>query len=126
MNLKKIKQHPVTGYETLKHVSSFEKNGVLDMVLYHHERYDGKGYPTGLKGDQIPQAARIMAVADSFDAMTSRRVYRQQNSLEYAVKEIRKSAGAQFDPEIAEIFFGDRKKREGSRILRKHNEDEKK
>ena len=61
----------------IKHVANFHKNGILDIVLYHHERYDGKGYPTRLKGHQIPLFARIVSVADTFDAMTSRRVYRE-------------------------------------------------
>jgi putative nucleotidyltransferase with HDIG domain len=60
-----IKQHPTIGYEMIKHVTSFRKNGILDIVLYHHERYDGKGYPEGLKGNEIPLVARIVAVADT-------------------------------------------------------------
>ena len=100
-----MKQHPVNGYETIKHISDFEENGILDMVLYHHERYDGTGYPKGLKGDEIPFVARIMAVADSFDAMTSRRTYRTENDLEYAIYEIRKNQGTQFDPVIADVFL---------------------
>ncbi|RKP51565.1 HD-GYP domain-containing protein [Cohnella endophytica] len=101
----RIRQHPIIGYEMVKHISQFRKNGILDMILYHHERYDGKGYPKGLKAEEIPLAARIMAVADSFDAMTSRRVYRPQTDINYAIAEIRKNKGAQFDPEIAEIFI---------------------
>ena len=78
---------------------------MLDIVLYHHERYDGKGYPTGLKGNQIPLVARIVAVADTFDAMTSKRVYRNELDLEYTLNEIRKNKGTQFDPEIVEVFL---------------------
>jgi HD-GYP domain-containing protein (c-di-GMP phosphodiesterase class II) len=100
-----IKKHPLIGYDTLKHIPLFEQNGVLDMVLYHHERYDGNGYPQGLKGEQIPVAARILAIADSFDAMTSRRVYRDEKETEYALSEIRKNEGIQFDPEIAQVFL---------------------
>ncbi|WP_261808186.1 HD-GYP domain-containing protein [Paenibacillus sp. N3.4] len=101
----KIQQHPVIGYDMIMHISSFQKNGILDMILYHHERYDGKGYPRGLRGNEIPLAARIMAVADSFDAMTSRRAYRPLTDIHYAITEIRNNKGTQFDPEIAELFI---------------------
>jgi putative nucleotidyltransferase with HDIG domain len=100
-----IKQHPTIGYEMIKHVTSFRKNGILDIVLYHHERYDGKGYPEGLKGNEIPLVARIVAVADTFDAMTSKRVYRNELDLEYTLNKIRKNKGTQFDPEIVDIFL---------------------
>ncbi|NMF00818.1 HD domain-containing protein [Aneurinibacillus aneurinilyticus] len=100
-----IKQHPTIGYEMVKHIPSFQKNGVLDMILYHHEKFDGTGYPKGLKGEQIPLVARIMAVADAFDAMTSRRVYRSEADFEYAINEIRKNRGTQFDPEVSDAFL---------------------
>ncbi|PLR70447.1 diguanylate cyclase [Bacillus sp. UMB0728] len=100
-----IKAHPKIGYEIIKHVESFHKNGVLDIVLYHHERYDGKGYPSGLKGSEIPLVARIVAIADTFDAMTSKRIYRQGLDLEYTLNEIRKNKGTQFDPEIVDVFL---------------------
>jgi len=100
-----IKSHPVIGYEMLKHVSNFKENGILDIVLYHHERHDGKGYPKGLKGDEIPLVARIVAIADTFDAMTSKRVYRQEIDLDYTLNEIQKNRGVQFDPEITDVFL---------------------
>lgn len=100
-----IKTHPEIGYEILKHVANFQENGVLDIVLYHHERYDGKGYPKGLRGNEIPLIARIVAVADTFDAMTSKRVYRSDFDLEYTLDEIRKNKGTQFDPEIVDVFL---------------------
>lgn len=100
-----IKNHPIIGYEMIKHVKDFRDKGILDIVMYHHERYDGKGYPNGLKGEKIPFAARIMAVADSFDAMTSKRVYSQKMSIKDALIEIKKNKGTQFDPEIAEVFL---------------------
>lgn len=109
-----IKQHPVIGYEMLQHIKSFSANGVLDMVLHHHERYDGRGYPHGLYGEKIPYEARIMAVADTFDAMTSRRVYRDRLPLEHVIAEIEKNAGTQFDPEIARVFV---------EILKRYGED---
>lgn len=100
-----IKNHPTIGYGIINHVASFNKNGVLDIVLYHHERYDGKGYPIGLKGNQIPLVARIIAVADTFDAMTSKRIYRNELDLEYTLNEIRKNKGTQFDPDIVDAFI---------------------
>ena len=100
-----IMTHPTIGYNMIKHVADFHKNGILDMVLYHHERYDGKGYPAGLKGNQIPLYARIAAVADTFDAMTTKRVYREELSLDYTLNEIQKNKGTQFDPDIVDAFL---------------------
>ncbi|WP_211171178.1 HD-GYP domain-containing protein [Bacillus sp. DNRA2] len=100
-----IKNHPLIGYESLKHVYSIKTTGILDMVRFHHERYDGKGYPYGLKGKDIPLTARIMAIADSFDAMTSKRVYNDARSIEFAMSEIVSNKGAQFDPDIADVFL---------------------
>lgn len=100
-----ITTHPTIGYEIIKHVTSFHRNGVLDIVLYHHERYDGKGYPAGLKGEEIPLVARIISVADTFDAMISRRVYREELDLAFTLNEIKKNKGTQFDPEIVDVFL---------------------
>jgi HD-GYP domain-containing protein (c-di-GMP phosphodiesterase class II) len=100
-----IKLHPTVGYNTIKNITSITEIGVLDMVLYHHERYDGKGYPTGLKGEEIPLVARILCVADSFDAMTTTRSYRKALNLDYAISEIKNNRGTQFDPLIADIFL---------------------
>ena len=100
-----IKNHPIIGYNMLKDITDFHINGILDIVLFHHERYDGKGYPKGLKGKQIPLFARIVAVADTFDAMTTKRVYRKQIDLKYTINEIRKHKGTQFDPEIVDVFL---------------------
>lgn len=100
-----IKTHPSIGYEMIKHVTNFKENGILDIVLYHHERYDGKGYPKGLKGNEIPLVARIVAVADAFDAMTTKRVYRNEHSIEYVLLEILNNKGTQFDPEIVDVFL---------------------
>ncbi|KGR74288.1 HD-GYP domain-containing protein [Ureibacillus sinduriensis] len=100
-----IKSHPTLGHNMLKHIGDFHKNGVLDIVLYHHERFDGKGYPSGLKGQQIPLFARIVAIADTYDAITTKRVYREGYDLEYALEEIRKNKGLQFDPEIVDVFL---------------------
>lgn len=100
-----IKQHSLIGYESIKHLSWCKTNGILDMILYHHERFNGTGYPYGLKGEEIPIAARIISIADSFDAMTSKRIYNTQFGLEYALAEIKKNIGTQFDPDIANLFL---------------------
>jgi diguanylate cyclase (GGDEF)-like protein len=99
---KPIKAHPELGVEILRHV--IDLVNCLPAILHHHERYDGGGYPAGLSGDGIPLEARILAVADAYDAMTSPRPYREQLSLEEAVNELRRCAGKQFDPEVVEIF----------------------
>jgi diguanylate cyclase (GGDEF)-like protein/putative nucleotidyltransferase with HDIG domain len=98
-----IRAHPKLGVAILKHVESL--SGCLAAIQYHHERYDGNGYPAGLKGDNIPLDARIMGVADSYDAMTSLRPYRQgKMTHEQAVEELKRCAGTQFDPKIVEVF----------------------
>jgi HD-GYP domain-containing protein (c-di-GMP phosphodiesterase class II) len=98
-----IKEHPARGESILKPV--VELNEVCRIVRSHHERYDGKGYPDGLTGQAIPLGARIMAVADTYDAITSDRPYRKGKSHNYAVKEIVKCSGSQFDPEVVENFI---------------------
>jgi HD-GYP domain-containing protein (c-di-GMP phosphodiesterase class II) len=77
----------------------------LKAVRHHHEHYDGTGYPDGLKGEQIPQLARIIAVADTFDAMTSGRPYRKALTQEAACAEVERCRGTQFDPEVASAFL---------------------
>ena len=78
---------------------------IIPIVKHHHERYDGNGYPGKLKGNDIPYLARIAAVADTFDAMTSRRTYRDPLSLDVVKAEIESCSGTQFDPEIAKVFL---------------------
>ncbi|MBC7335022.1 MAG: HD domain-containing protein, partial [Clostridia bacterium] len=75
-----------------------------DLILKHHERWDGTGYPLGLKGDEIPVECRILAIADAFDAMTSRRPYREPVPVEAALAELKRCAGSQFDPHLVEVF----------------------
>ncbi len=97
-----IKDHPETGYRILS--TSREYYSIAEFVLAHHERWDGAGYPKGLKGEEISWKARIIAVADAYDAMTTTRPYRKPLSRAEAIAEIRKNAGKQFDPEIAKMF----------------------
>ncbi|MDR3542129.1 MAG: PAS domain S-box protein [Desulfosporosinus sp.] len=97
-----IKRHPDIGYRILS--SSHEMVDLADCILAHHERWDGTGYPNGLKGEAIPMVSRIIALADSYDAMISERPYREALSEEQALKEIQKNSGTQFDPELAKIF----------------------
>ena len=78
---------------------------VADGARYHHERYDGKGYAKGLKGEEIPLNARIIGIADAFDAMTSNRVYRQKMDMDYVLSELHKGSGTQFDPNIVKIMM---------------------
>ncbi|MBE3586604.1 MAG: HD-GYP domain-containing protein [Thermoanaerobacter sp.] len=98
-----IKKHPVYSFEVLSYIPQLKDISLL--MLYHHERYDGRGYPRGLKGEDIPLGARILAVADSYDAMTSHRVYRPAMSTRKALEEIYRCAGTQFDPRVVEVFF---------------------
>ncbi len=98
-----IKNHPSIGVHILGDAQIFKD--IIPVVLHHHERYDGRGYPKGLKGEDIPLVARIAAVADTFDAMTSKRTYRDALSLEVVISEIEKCSGTQFDPEIASVFL---------------------
>lgn len=98
-----LKKHTFIGAEILSQVRALR--GTVPLVLHHHERYDGKGYPKGLAGKEIPLGARILAVADAFDAMTSTQKHRQAMSREQAVEELKRSANSQFDPEIVEAFI---------------------
>lgn len=99
-----IKTHPVIGKEILSKIS--QAPNICDGAYYHHERYDGKGYPSGLSGTKIPDIGRIIAVADAYDAMTSNRSYRGTLSQEYVRSEIEKGVGTQFDPQYAKIMLG--------------------
>lgn len=97
-------EHPVLGARLLERLPYL--GGIArEIVLHHHERWSGTGYPSGLRGEQIPLAARIFALADSFDAMTNDRPYRSALPLECALEEIDRGAGAQFDPELACAFL---------------------
>lgn len=98
-----MKGHVEYSVGIIRHLPSMEY--VIPAVIGHHERYDGKGYPRRIAGKDIPLAARILCIADSFDAMVSKRCYKSEMSVEYALEEIRRGAGSQFDPELASIFI---------------------
>jgi len=98
-----IKRHPEIGYRILS--SSPDYSDVANDILAHHERYDGKGYPRGIQGEDIPIKARIISIADAYDAMISDRPYRKAMSISEAMKEIERNAGTQFDPRIAAFFI---------------------
>ena len=97
-----IKNHPTIGAHILSTASIFKD--ILPIVKYHHERYDGRGYPEMLKGEEIPYLARITAIADTFDAMTSKRVYRDSLPLDRVIEEFKRCRGTQFDPELDDLF----------------------
>jgi len=98
-----IKSHPETGAAILKHIKSLKY--LVPAVYHHHERFDGEGYPDGAAGTAIPLHARIIAVADTFDAMTSNRPYRRALSFRAALSELNRNKGLQFDPDITDIFI---------------------
>ena len=97
-----VRTHPAVGAQMLDRID--EARRALPCVLYHHERWDGRGYPGGLAGEEIPLAARLLAVADAFDAMTSSRPYRQLLEPRQALDELVCCAGSQFDPRLAWVF----------------------
>lgn len=99
----RIKKHPLIGYEIVKRIPFLLP--AADIILYHHEKFDGSGYPYGLESDDIPLSARIFAIADALDAITSDRPYHKAKSMSEAIDEISKSSGTHFDPKVVEIFL---------------------
>jgi HD-GYP domain-containing protein (c-di-GMP phosphodiesterase class II) len=98
-----MEQHSVIGEAIVRPIRSLQK--VVSLVRHHHERFDGSGYPDGLKGEAIPLGARILAVADTYDAMVTDRPYRKRLSIEAAKAELRKQVGVQHDPAVVEAFL---------------------
>jgi HD-GYP domain-containing protein (c-di-GMP phosphodiesterase class II) len=98
-----MRRHPKIGHDMLKEISFL--SGAAGIVLAHHERFDGKGYPRGLRADEIPLGARIFVIADTFDAMTSDRPYRAALPVETARDEIIRCSGTQFDPKCVQAFL---------------------
>jgi HD-GYP domain-containing protein (c-di-GMP phosphodiesterase class II) len=98
-----IQQHPELGYQIVRDIPFLQ--GVGAIILHHHERFDGGGYPRGLAGEEIPMGARIFAVAEAYDAMTSDRSYRRAGTHASALRELKRNAGTQFDPQVVEAFL---------------------
>lgn len=98
-----IKNHPSIGVHILSTATIFKD--IIPIIKHHHERYDGHGYPSQLKGNNIPYLARITTIADSFDAMSSKRTYRDSLPLETVIAEFEKCKGTQFDPELTDLFL---------------------
>src|SRR3989338_4014293 len=98
-----IREHPARSAELIRPVEFLRP--VLPIILYHHEKYDGTGYPSGLKKEQIPIGARLMAVVDAFEAMTGKRPYKRRLSIHEAIEELKENSGTQFDPRIVEAFI---------------------
>jgi len=105
----KIKRHPQIGIDIIRPIQAL--HDIIPFILYHHERWDGKGYPAGLKGEEIPMGARIISVADAYQALVSRRPYRKAYSKKEAMKIIGKESGTKFDPKIVETFLNILRKR---------------
>src|SRR5215213_10296124 len=100
--LAQIREHPKIGAKILLRVTTLRE--AIPYVLYHHERWDGTGYPSGRAGEEIPVEARVLAIADAFDAMTSDRPYRRALTPAQALAEVQRCSGTQFDPRIAQVF----------------------
>jgi putative nucleotidyltransferase with HDIG domain len=101
--LAQIREHPKIGARILLRMAALRE--AIPYVLYHHERWDGDGYPSGKAGEEIPIEARVLAIADAFDAMTSDRPYRRALSRGEALAEVERCAGTQFDPDLARVFL---------------------
>ena len=97
-----VKTHPLKGAKILSKIKPLKP--IVPIILCHHENYNGKGYPKGLKGEEIPLSARVLAVVSSFEAMITEKPYRKALSIEAAIKEVKKNAGTQFDPEVVKVF----------------------
>ncbi|MGB9907313.1 MAG: HD-GYP domain-containing protein [Candidatus Saccharicenans sp.] len=114
-----IKYHPLIGFAMIEEFSFLQ--GAAEIILFHHERYDGTGYPFGLQGEEIPLSARLFSLADTIDAITSDRPYRRSRSFEEALNEVKLCSGTQFDPRLVEITLSippDKWRKTKEKILR--------
>ncbi|MFH1640345.1 MAG: HD domain-containing phosphohydrolase [Candidatus Omnitrophota bacterium] len=118
MEYKIIKRHPVKGAQILRPLQILRP--AINIIMHHHEKYDGTGYPSRLRKGQIPQGARIMAVADAFEAMVYGRPYRERMDIASALKEIKKKSGTQFDPKVVDAFLRIAKKIKSKKYLKEH------
>jgi PAS domain S-box-containing protein/putative nucleotidyltransferase with HDIG domain len=100
IEFKLMREHPQSGYDILKPISMYDE--IADIILYHHEHYDGTGYPYGKKGDEIPFISQLLSVADTFDAMTTNRIYKVRKSVEQAIDELKSLSGTWFEPKLLE------------------------
>jgi HD-GYP domain-containing protein (c-di-GMP phosphodiesterase class II) len=100
-----MKSHTTNGYQILR--SADQYSSLADYSLTHHERYDGKGYPQGLKGEDIPLYSRIIGICDAYEAMTADRPYRKALTKEVAIAELKRCSGTQFDPRLVEVFINE-------------------
>ena len=114
-----VKEHPFKGVEIIKHMRALKS--LIPIILYHHENYDGSGYPKGLRREQIPLGARIMTVVSAFEAMVTKRPYRLTRTIDVAAEEIKRNAGTQFDPKVVDIFLRAIKRGDISAMLKKES-----
>jgi len=112
-----VKGHPAAGVEIIRHMKALKS--ATPIILYHHENYDGSGYPKGLRKDQIPLGARIMAVVSAFESMITKKPYRVAKTIEEAVEEIKQHSVTQFDPKVVEVFLKVVKKKDVRTTLEK-------
>ena len=112
-----VKTHPRKGANVLSKSKALKP--IVPIILYHHENYNGTGYPKGLKKDEIPVAARIMAVVSAFEAMILEKPYRKALSINDAVSEVKKNAGIQFDPKVVDAFCSAMKRKDVLKLLKK-------
>jgi HD-GYP domain-containing protein (c-di-GMP phosphodiesterase class II) len=112
-----VKRHPVKGAEILSKFRPLKP--IIPIIKYHHENFDGSGYPKGLKGNDIPLEARILAVVSCFEAMITDKPYRKALSISQAIKEVNKNSGLQFDPKVVEIFQEAVRRKDVRKLLEK-------